>query len=234
MMTQSADQPFFCCVPGKYLVVSKFEEKLEKLEEKLIDQTLKPFEPSGHAFVCLDSVTSVRVCQQYFKVTVFDYVKFSCQLLKEKCTTCFGLFDAPSRFRSQSTLFKHDDQQEEEELLQFYKGAILEARPSNEPADIIWKNMRGSRGLFLVRRMALFILGILIIVFVSSPTVIFANLKSQDKTHLLDFDWVESLPAGQILKNHAAPTIILLINILLLVIIDWTCILEAYETHSLY
>ena len=94
--------------------------------------------------------------------------------------------------------------------------------------------MRGSRGLFLVRRMALFILGILIIVFVSSPTVIFANLKSQDKTHLLDFDWVESLPAGQILKNHAAPTIILLINILLLVIIDWTCILEAYETHSLY
>ena len=36
------------------------------------------------------------------------------------------------------------------------------------------------------------------------------------------------------MKNHAAPTIIILINIVLLVIIDWTCLLEAYETHSLY
>ena len=101
-----------------------------------------------------------------------------------------------------STLFKysssderHADEQDEE-LLKLYKDAILVARPANEPSDILWKNMRGSRGLFLVRRMALFILGILIIVFVSSPTVIFANLKATDRTHLLDFDWVENLPAG--------------------------------------
>ena len=117
MMTQSADQPFFCCVPGQYLEVSKFEEKLEKLEEKLIDQTLKPFEPSGHAFVCLDSVHSVRVCEQHFKVTAFDYIKFSCQVLKEKCTTCFGLFKEPNRFRSMSTLFKHNEEHEDEELV---------------------------------------------------------------------------------------------------------------------
>ena len=37
MMTMSSEQPFFCCVPSKYLEVDKFEEKLEKLEEKLID-----------------------------------------------------------------------------------------------------------------------------------------------------------------------------------------------------
>ena len=138
-----------------------------------------------------------------------------------------------NRLRSQSTLFKFNDH-EDEDLVRIYKDSILVARPSSEPADILWKNMRGSRGLFLVRRMALFILGILIIVFVSSPTVIFANIKATDKTHLLDFDWVENLPAGQVLKNHAAPTIIILINIVLLVIIDWTCVMEAYETHSLY
>lgn len=62
MMTLSAEQPFFCCVPSKYLEDSKFEERLEKLEEKLIDQTLKPFKQSGHAFVCLDSPGSVRGC----------------------------------------------------------------------------------------------------------------------------------------------------------------------------
>lgn len=78
MMTMSAEQPFFCCVPSKYLEVSKFEEKLEKLEEKLVDQTLKPFEPSGHAFVCLDSVGSLRACEQNFKVTILDYVRYTC------------------------------------------------------------------------------------------------------------------------------------------------------------
>ena len=80
--------------------------------------------------------------------------------------------------------------------MNLYKDTILVARPSCEPADILWKNMRGSRGLFLVRRLALFILGLVIIVFVSSPTVIFANIKSGDKSHVLEFDWVESLPAG--------------------------------------
>ena len=92
MMTQSTEQPFFCCVPGKYLEVSKFEEKLEKLEDKLIDQTLKPFEPSGHAFVCLDSTGSAKACSQHFTVTAVDYVKHSCVMIWEMIVSCFGLF----------------------------------------------------------------------------------------------------------------------------------------------
>jgi hypothetical protein len=74
------------------LEINKFEEKLERLEEKLIDETLKPFEPSGHAFVCLDSAGSVKACEQHFKVAAFDYIKYSCWMLKEKLRTCFGLF----------------------------------------------------------------------------------------------------------------------------------------------
>ena len=123
---------------------------------------------------------------------------------------------------------------DDEELTRLYKNAILIARPATEPGDILWKNMRGNRGLFLIRRLALFILGILIIIFVSSPTVLFANIKAVDKTHFWDFDWVQDLPAGSLLHNHAAPTIIIGINLLLLLIIDWACILESYETHSLY
>ena len=88
----------------------KFEEKLEKLEEKLIDQTLKPFEPSGHAFVCLDSLQSVRACEKEFKVSAGDYIRHICYLLKDKCTTCFGLFKGnEGRYRSKSTLFKYSD-----------------------------------------------------------------------------------------------------------------------------
>jgi len=70
---------------------------------------------------------------------------------------------------------------------------------------------------------------------VSSPTVVLANIKgaSGDST-FWDFDFLEDLPGGEFLKNHAAPTIILLINLLLLLIIDWMCMLEIHETHSLY
>ena len=119
-MTLSSEQPFFCCVPSQYLEVSKFEEKLERLEEKLIDETLKPFEPSGHAFVVLDSVASVRACEQHFKVTAFDYVKFTCFMLKEKLTSCFGLFGGSSRLRSKSTLFKFSSEEDDEELIRLY------------------------------------------------------------------------------------------------------------------
>lgn len=108
------------------------------------------------------------------------------------------------------------------------------ARAATEPSDILWKNLRGNRGLFIIRRLALFILGILIITFVSSPAVLFSNLKAMDKTHFWEFDWVESLPAGDLIKAHAAPTIIIGINTLLLVIIDYSCLLEMYDTHSLY
>lgn len=68
----------------------------------------------------------------------------------------------------------------------------------------------------------------------SSPAVLFSNLKAMDKSHFWEFEWVEDLPAGAMLKAHAAPTIIIGINTLLLVIIDYSCLLEMYETHSLY
>ena len=138
------------------------------------------------------------------------------------------------RNRSKSTLFKFSDNDDDEELIDMYKDAILIAKPATEPADILWKNMKGSRGLFLFRRFALFIFGILIIIFVSSPAVLFSKIRAIDNTHFTDFDWADELPGGTILKNHITPTIIILINLVLLIIIDWTCILEKYETHSLY
>ena len=138
--------------------------------------------------------------------------------------------------RSKSTLFKFNDLtvEDDEDLVELYKDAILVARPATEPADILWKNMRGSRGLFLMRRLALFILGLVLIIFVSSPAVLFANVKKADTSHFWDMDWLEDMPGGNYVHQNAAATIILLINIVLLVIIDHISIFEAYETHSLY
>jgi len=44
---------------------------------------------------------------------------------------------------------------------------------TTEPSDILWRNMKGVRGLFIFRRVILFTIGLLIVFFLSSPAVIF-------------------------------------------------------------
>lgn len=55
------ERKFFCCVPSRYKNPDSYHNKLDKLEDKLLRETLKPFKPSGHAFVCFDSVKSVNM-----------------------------------------------------------------------------------------------------------------------------------------------------------------------------
>ena len=88
----------------------------------------------------------------------------------------------------------------EKELENIYNDAVLDISKVTEPADILWKNMTGVRGLFIVRRILLTIICILIILFISSPAAIFANVKLIDQHRVLDFDWVEGLPAGKFLR----------------------------------
>lgn len=51
---------------------------MDNLEYELNEETLKPFKPSGHAFVCFDSIKSVNVVLEKFKMTPWDYVKLLC------------------------------------------------------------------------------------------------------------------------------------------------------------
>jgi hypothetical protein len=66
------------CIPKKITDVDSYNEKMEKLEYKLIDETLKPFKPSGHAFVCFDSIKSVNICLNHFKMSPSKYVRLMC------------------------------------------------------------------------------------------------------------------------------------------------------------
>ena len=79
-------------------------------------------------------------------MTAFDYVKHSCVMIWEMIVSCFGLIKSNdlARGRSKSTLFKYNDQdKEDEELFRLYDKSIMIARTAAEPADILWKNMRG-------------------------------------------------------------------------------------------
>lgn len=107
-------------------------------------------------------------------------------------------------------------------------------RKLTEPYDILWKNLTGVQGHFLLRRMMFFVAGLLIIVFVSSPTVLFANIKKLDEKNYFDFDWIEDSKIAAFARDHLPAFIILNINLLLLQILDYAALYEKYETHSLY
>ena len=61
MLISAQDNNFSCCVPRQLKNHDTFQSKMDRLEGRLINETLKPFKPSGHAFVCFDSIKSVNL-----------------------------------------------------------------------------------------------------------------------------------------------------------------------------
>ena len=51
---------------------------------------MKPFKPSGHAFVCFDSTKSVDVVLQHFKMSPWAYVKLMCLQIRDKIRLCLN------------------------------------------------------------------------------------------------------------------------------------------------
>lgn len=64
----SGEGYFNCCIPLRYRNPESFKNRVDHLETKLLDETLKPFKSSGHAFVCFDSVKSANLVLQKFRI----------------------------------------------------------------------------------------------------------------------------------------------------------------------
>jgi len=114
-----------------------------------------------------------------------------------------------------------------------YEHAVLIMQKATEPTDILWKNITGTRGLFVIRRFGLFLLGLFLLFFVTTPTVLFVNLKSLDQTHFLDFEWSKDLPMGNLIKDYITPMGVLAVNVLLLVLIDAICLAAPRDPLTL-
>lgn len=67
---------------------------------------------------------------------------------------------------------------------------------ASEPMDLLWKNMGGTRGLYIFRRIFLYLMGLFIIFFVSTPTAFLSSLKYLDVLGIFEFQWTENLPFG--------------------------------------
>ena len=114
--------------------------------------------------------------------------------------------------------------------MEVYQDSMLIITRATEPSEILWKNMKGERGLFIFRRFFLYSLALIIIVFGTSPTVIASNMGYVDFLHIFDLEW---LPNGDyLLKHYFTPLFVILVNHFLLLLIDKSSSLECHETHS--
>ena len=106
---------------------------------------------------------------------------------------------------------------------------------ASDPIDILWKNIGGStRGIFIFRRIALHILGIIVVLFFTTPTAMLSTLQAVDVFGVFTFQWTESLPMGDFFKSHLPPLLIICINQILLLLIDISSIIEKHETFSFF
>jgi hypothetical protein len=99
-------------------------------------------------------------------------------------------------------------------------------RKATEPHDILWKNMKGEKGHFIFRRLFILILGLVLIVYVSTPIVIYAKVQKADNTHFLDMGWTNNIYGGQFIKNNFPPLCVITINMCLLYVIDFAAVFE--------
>lgn len=108
MLMINEDTRAYCCIPSKYKNIESFEMALEKYEEELVQETMKPFVPCGHAFVCLDSIYAVEACINKFKLKPKAYLSY----LQEFAGSVSNVFRIPlqsGRDRNISTFIKMDE-----------------------------------------------------------------------------------------------------------------------------
>jgi len=155
---------------------------------------MNPFLPSGHAFVCLDSVESAVACIEFFKATAREY----CNYVEHSCCGWRG------RLRSKSTFTKFEDISETS-LENLYRNSMLVMSRATDANEILWRNMKGNRGLFTMRRVLLFIVGLVIIIFGTTPAVIASNI---DFLHVMSINELNS----SIVSQYLSPLFVIMIN----------------------
>jgi hypothetical protein len=192
---------------------------------------MKPFLPSGHAFVTFDSSVAADACIKKFQIGPLEYLWYFYQKLKDSVCCCFG---RQNRNRStHSTFFRFDDV-DDLELKTKYEETVLSVRKVTEPHDILWKNLKGDKGHFIFRRLFIYTMGLVLILFVSTPIMVFANIRKADQTNFWTLDWAENIYGGQFIKTNLPALCVISINMILLFLIDFAALFEFQETHSLY
>lgn len=105
-----------------------------------------------------------------------------------------------------------------------------------DPVDIVWRNMGGTRGVYFFRMFIFNLIGIFVVLFLSTPAAIYSSLKMMEAFSFLDI--VENSNTdtfiGALIKTYFPPLVIIFINNVLLYMIDYSAYWEKRITHSNY
>ena len=100
------------------------------------------------------------------------------------------------------------------------------------PLDFIWRNLGGTRGVYFFRKWVFNLLGLLVVLFLSTPTAIFSSLQLMEVFDMEKIDQ-ESFWGRFIIVAFPA-FIIIIINYALLYFIYYSAYWEKRGTHSKY
>lgn len=221
LMTDEPDRFHRLCFRGINMNPKTYSRKLEELEAEMQKATLAPFSNSGHAVVALDSLESVEKTLYNFRASLGKTLHLAYTHLKEKV---FSL----SRSRAFSTTFNRF----EDDVEATHRDIIVTR--AVEPSDLMWRNVGGTRGVYLFRRIGLLVLAFFVLLFMTTPAVIFSTLKSFKWFTFLNMDWAEELPGPLTNLVHAyfPSLMIIAFNQVLLLLIDLSSYLERHHAHS--
>jgi Calcium-dependent channel, 7TM region, putative phosphate len=131
-----------------------------------------------------------------------------------------------------STFQKFNDEEMLQKLRE--KDMKIVMTPIPNPIDIFWSNMGGSRGFFFFRRLIINTAAILILLFLTTPASL---LRSFQQIKILNFlnlaNYVdEDSPIGFILHEAVPPLLIISLNQLFLLLIDYSAFMEKHYSFS--
>lgn len=142
------------------------------------------------------------------------------------------------QFSEKQTFNKFED--EDMEIAQGYreKDLTLVMSEASDPVDIIWRNMGGTRGVYFFRNFIFNLIGLAVVLFLSTPAAIYSSLKMNQFFKFLDVSdevaYSKETLYGTFMTTFLPPLVILAINNCLLYMIDYSAYWEKRVTHSNY
>lgn len=211
-----------CCFPKTFRSEDETEKALATIEEKINEEIEKPVISSGHAFVTFNSLKTAYICLQAFREDAIKNLRIQIKDMKDNREKAVG----DSRF----VAFKDEDPHKSDRNNEYKIDSVnILVDQMIEPSDIIWTNIGGDRGINIYRRILCTVILIMILIFMTTPTVIYSTIKS-----IVNTDDLESLnyPVIDYLKTYFPAFAILFLNQVLLIIIDIMCRFEKHYTYS--
>jgi hypothetical protein len=106
---------------------------------------------------------------------------------------------------------------------------------AGDPVDIVWRNMGGTRGVYFFRKFIFNLIGLFVVLFLSTPAAIYSSLKMMEAFNFLDVHKVNKETLfGAFITATLPPLVIIFINNVLLYMIDYSAYWEKRTTHSKY